>query len=117
MSDLRDLYQDVIFDHYKKPRNYHALPCANHVAHGHNRLCGDQITVYLQLDGDVFGRIGAQTAKQIVLQRIRELMAVQSEQVRREVELSNVPVVVAQADRFRARLGFWDDRRRELEAL
>jgi len=53
MSDLRDLYQDVIFDHYKKPRNYHALPCANHVAHGHNRLCGDQITVYLQLDGDV----------------------------------------------------------------
>jgi hypothetical protein len=57
------------------------------------------------------------TMEESVLQRIRELMAVQSEQVRREVELSNVPVVVAQADRFRARLGFWDDRRRELEAL
>lgn len=53
MSDLRDLYQEVIFDHYKKPRNCHALACANHVAHGHNRLCGDQITVYLQVEGDV----------------------------------------------------------------
>lgn len=53
MSDLRDLYQEVIFDHYRKPRNFHALAGANHVAHGHNPLCGDQVTVYLQLDGDV----------------------------------------------------------------
>jgi len=53
MSDLRDLYQEVIFDHYKKPHNYHALAEANHVAHGHNRLCGDQLTVYLRLEGDV----------------------------------------------------------------
>ena len=53
MSDLRDLYQEVIFDHYKKPRNCHALADANHVAHGHNRLCGDKLTVYLQVEGDV----------------------------------------------------------------
>lgn len=53
MSDLRDLYQEVIFDHYKKPRNYHALADANHVAHGHNRLCGDQLTVYLHVEGEV----------------------------------------------------------------
>jgi len=53
MSELRDLYQEVIFDHYRKPRNHHALACANHFAHGHNRLCGDQLTVYLQVDGDV----------------------------------------------------------------
>ena len=53
MSDLRDLYQDVIFDHYKTPRNHHALADPSHVAHGHNRLCGDQVTVYLQLEGDV----------------------------------------------------------------
>lgn len=52
MSDLRDLYQEVIFDHYKKPRNFHALADASHVAHGHNRLCGDQLTVYLQVVGD-----------------------------------------------------------------
>lgn len=53
MSDLRDLYQEVIFDHYKKPRNRHALADHNHVAHGHNRLCGDQVTVYLHVEGDV----------------------------------------------------------------
>lgn len=53
MSDLRDLYQEVIFDHYRKPRNFHALVGANHVAHGHNPLCGDQVTVYLQVDGNV----------------------------------------------------------------
>jgi ribosomal protein L20A (L18A) len=56
------------------------------------------------------------TMEECVLERIHELMASQSEQVRREVELSNVPVVVAQADRFRVRLQFWDDRRRELES-
>lgn len=53
MSDLRDLYQEVIFDHYKTPRNFHAMSDANHVAHGHNPLCGDQVTVYLHVDGDV----------------------------------------------------------------
>jgi len=53
MNDLRDLYQEVIFDHYKKPHNFHALAEANHIAHGHNRLCGDRITVYLQVEDDV----------------------------------------------------------------
>jgi nitrogen fixation NifU-like protein len=53
MSDLRDLYQEVIFDHYRQPRNCHAMADANHVAHGHNRLCGDQLTVYLHVNGDV----------------------------------------------------------------
>jgi nitrogen fixation NifU-like protein len=53
MSDLRDLYQEVIFDHYKHPRNFHALACANHVANGHNRLCGDQITVYLNVENGI----------------------------------------------------------------
>jgi hypothetical protein len=45
--------------------------------------------------------------EEAVLERIRQLMATQSRQARREVELTNVPVVVAQADRFRVRLGFW----------
>lgn len=53
LRDLRNLYQEVIFDHYKKPRNFHAMADANHVAHGHNPLCGDQITVYLHVDDDV----------------------------------------------------------------
>lgn len=50
-----------------------------------------------------------------VLKRIEELMAKQSPQARREVELTNVPVVVAQAARFRDRLGFWTARVTELE--
>lgn len=53
MSDLRDLYQEVIFDHYRKPRNCHALACANHKADGHNPLCGDQVTVYLKVENGV----------------------------------------------------------------
>jgi nitrogen fixation NifU-like protein len=53
MSDLRELYQDVIFDHYKKPRNCHVLDCANHQAEGFNPLCGDQLTVYLRVDKGV----------------------------------------------------------------
>jgi nitrogen fixation NifU-like protein len=53
MSDLRELYQDVIFDHYKKPRNCHVLDCANHQAEGFNPLCGDQVTVYLKVDHGV----------------------------------------------------------------
>ena len=53
MNDLRDLYQEVIFDHYKKPRNCHVLDCANHQAEGYNPLCGDQITVYLKVDNGV----------------------------------------------------------------
>lgn len=53
MSDLRDLYQEVIFDHYKMPRNFHPLAGANHVAHGHNRLCGDKLTVYLHVEDGV----------------------------------------------------------------
>jgi hypothetical protein len=51
-----------------------------------------------------------------VLARIRQLMETQSETARREVELTNVPVVVAQAERFRQRLGYWDTRVRDLEA-
>ncbi len=53
MSDLRELYQEVIFDHYKAPRNCHALADANHKAEGHNPLCGDTITVFLRIEDDV----------------------------------------------------------------
>jgi len=53
MSDLRDLYQEVIFDHYRTPRNFHALAAANHHAEGFNPLCGDRLTLYLQVDDGV----------------------------------------------------------------
>ena len=54
MSDLRDLYQELILDHGKRPRNFHVMPEASKHAEGFNPLCGDKITLYLKLDG---GRI------------------------------------------------------------
>jgi nitrogen fixation NifU-like protein len=53
MSDLRELYQEVILDHNKRPRNFQKLEGANRTAEGYNPLCGDQINVYLVLDGGV----------------------------------------------------------------
>ena len=47
MSDLRELYQEVILDHGKNPRNFGPLPDANREAHGHNPLCGDKIALHL----------------------------------------------------------------------
>jgi nitrogen fixation NifU-like protein len=52
MSELRDLYQELILEHSKAPRNYRQLPAANRTAEGFNPLCGDHFTVYLTLEGD-----------------------------------------------------------------
>ena len=60
MADLRELYQDVILEHSKTPRNYRELPAANHKAEGYNPLCGDHFKLYLNLDGDVIRDIGFQ---------------------------------------------------------
>jgi nitrogen fixation NifU-like protein len=51
-ADLRDLYQEVILDHNKRPRNFGKLEGANRHAEGHNPLCGDRLTVYLDLEGN-----------------------------------------------------------------
>ena len=50
--ESRELYQDIILDHGRKPRNFHGMEHPSHFAHGHNPLCGDRVTVYLELDGD-----------------------------------------------------------------
>jgi nitrogen fixation NifU-like protein len=50
MSELSELYQQVILDHNKKPRNFRKLESANHFAEGFNPLCGDHLTVYLDLE-------------------------------------------------------------------
>jgi nitrogen fixation NifU-like protein len=53
MPGLEDLYREIILDHYRTPRNRGELPTPPAVAaQGHNPLCGDEVTVYLQLDGD-----------------------------------------------------------------
>jgi len=51
-SDLATLYQDIIIDHNKSPRNFGELPPPRHEADGYNPLCGDRLSVYLKLDGD-----------------------------------------------------------------
>jgi nitrogen fixation NifU-like protein len=51
--DLRELYQEVILDHHKHPRNRGALSEPSATAEGHNPLCGDNITVYLKTTGSV----------------------------------------------------------------
>ncbi len=53
MSDLRELYQQVILDHNKNPRNFRELPDATMKVEGFNPLCGDHYTVFLKVDGDV----------------------------------------------------------------
>ena len=52
MADLRELYQEVILEHSKSPRNYRELPSANRKAEGYNPLCGDHFTLYVDLEGD-----------------------------------------------------------------
>ena len=52
MSELSELYQQVILDHNKKPRNFREIEGATNTAEGHNTTCGDQLTVYLTVDGD-----------------------------------------------------------------
>jgi nitrogen fixation protein NifU and related proteins len=53
MNDLRDLYQQMILDHNRNPRNYRELPGATKRVDGYNPLCGDHYTIFVELDGDV----------------------------------------------------------------
>ncbi len=63
MSDLRDLYQEVIFDHNRNPRNFGRLEGANRKAEGFNPLCGDRLTVYLKVDeNDTITELGFEGA-------------------------------------------------------
>ncbi len=59
-ADLRDLYQQVIMDHNKKPRNFRDMDDANHLAHGNNPLCGDALVVFVKLNGDVIEDVSFQ---------------------------------------------------------
>src|SRR5262245_5696332 len=57
MSDLRELYQETILDHYKRPRNFGELADANRHADGRNPLCGDVLSLWLRIDGDKIGEV------------------------------------------------------------
>ncbi|HOO17463.1 MAG: SUF system NifU family Fe-S cluster assembly protein [Phycisphaerae bacterium] len=53
MSELDELYQQLILDHYRRPRNRRTLPQADRMAEGYNPLCGDHVTVFLKMDSDL----------------------------------------------------------------
>ncbi len=77
MSDLSDLYQSVILDHNKRPRNRGKLPTASRVASGDNPTCGDQCTVYLRLSGDVISEITFEGSGCAISQASASLMTTQ----------------------------------------
>ena len=57
MSDLTDLYQEVILDHNRRPRNFGTLEGASHHAEGYNPLCGDRLSLFLRVDDGVIGDV------------------------------------------------------------
>jgi nitrogen fixation NifU-like protein len=59
-TELRELYQQVILDHNKSPRNFKKLENANHIAEGYNPLCGDKINLYLIVEDDIVKDVGFQ---------------------------------------------------------
>lgn len=60
MSALNELYQEVILDHNKRPRNFRTIEPASHHAEGHNPLCGDRLALYLQVTGDTIDDVAFQ---------------------------------------------------------
>lgn len=74
---LNDLYQSVILDHNRRPRNRGKLPTANRVAHGDNPSCGDQCSVFLRLDGDRIADISFDGAGCAISQASASLMTTQ----------------------------------------
>ncbi|HEX5474195.1 MAG TPA: SUF system NifU family Fe-S cluster assembly protein [Vicinamibacterales bacterium] len=58
MPDLDDLYQEVILDHNRRPRNFHTLAGASHQAEGYNPLCGDRLTLYLRVEDGIITDVG-----------------------------------------------------------
>ena len=60
MSNLHELYQEILLEHNNKPRNFRKLPDANRKADGYNPLCGDQITLYLRVEDDVIADVSFQ---------------------------------------------------------
>lgn len=77
MSELTDLYQSVILDHNRRPRNRGRLPTATRVASGDNPSCGDNCTVYLRLDGDRIAEITFDGAGCAISQASASLMTTQ----------------------------------------
>jgi len=77
MSQLRALYQEVILDHSKNPRNFCTLDDANATGEGFNPLCGDKLTIYLHLNGDIIERVSFQGSGCAISQASASMMTQQ----------------------------------------
>ena len=62
MPSLDELYQNVILEHNRSPRNYRAIPDSDGKASGHNPLCGDEVTVWVRMNGDVIDDVSFEGA-------------------------------------------------------
>lgn len=60
MHDLQELYQEIVMDHNRRPRNFHVVEGANRHSQGFNPLCGDQTTIYLKVENDLITDVGFQ---------------------------------------------------------
>ena len=88
MADLNELYQQVILDHNKKPRNFKALDTPSLTQEGHNPLCGDHITLQLELDGELVKDVGFQGSGCAISKASSSMMtAAVKGKTRAEVEL------------------------------
>ena len=74
MADLRELYQQVILDHNRSPRNFKEVPDSNHDAEGTNPLCGDKITVHVKVADGVIEDVGFQGSGCAISQATASLM-------------------------------------------
>jgi nitrogen fixation protein NifU and related proteins len=76
MGTLATLYQDLILDHNRTPRNYRQIENANRKAEGHNPLCGDKLTLWLRMDGDVIEDVAFQGSGCAISRASASLMTV-----------------------------------------
>ena len=76
MSELRDLYQELILEHNKSPRNFHALKDNSHAAEGFNPLCGDRLKLYLKVENGVIKDVGFQGSGCAISKASASLMTV-----------------------------------------
>lgn len=97
MSELTDLYQEILLDHYRRPRNFGPLDAADREVEGHNPLCGDRITLRLRLDGERIGEARFEGSGCAISTASASMMT-------EAVSGRTVAEALALAERFRGRL-------------
>jgi nitrogen fixation NifU-like protein len=110
MSDLSDLYQEVILDHNRRPRHFGVLAGANRTAKGHNPLCGDKLVVYLKIDAGRITGVSFEGSGCAISKASASLMT-------DAIDGHSVAEVTAMFDRFRAMVTSPHDRPIDQDAL